>query len=255
MARTIRMCWDDWAAVVPVPPAVRVNTPLAGTAFFPGGYGLWAPPIEDADESVLARTFLVLLNNFGSEGYWESCNESQLRGEDVNACRGTWSGLRTRLREWCISEQDCFFSNAYVGLLPGDPQSLTKNLPGMSDPRFRTDCEVALIKQLSVVKPRVVLAMGRPAIEMFGRLVERPSGLANPNIEHLSFERIDQLPDGGLCQVVMRGIGLQVLAIALTHPSWNNQWRRRALIGGRILSGADAEHAIVRQAIVESSTS
>lgn len=254
MAKTIRMCWEDWAAVVPVPPAVRVPAPLAGTAFFPGGYGLWTPPPENADESVLGRSVCVLLNNFGSEGYWKSCNESPLRGEDVKA-PGTWLGLRARLRDWGISEEDCFFSNAYVGLLPGNPLSLTENLPGMSNPRFCRDCEVALIKQFGVVRPRVVLTMGRPAIEMLARLVEGPSGWARSDVDELTFEQIDQLPDGGLCRAAIREIGLQIRAVALTHPSWNNQWRRRALIGGRWLSGADAEGAIVRQAILESSVS
>lgn len=248
------MCWDECVAVEPVPPAVRVPAPLTGVAFFPGGLGLWVPPKESDDESVLRRPVFVLLNNFGSEGYWRRCNESSLRGEDVSA-PGTWLGLRTRLREWGISEHDCFFSYAYVGLLPGDPRSLTENLPGMCNRRFRRDCEAALARQFSVVKPRVVLAMGRPAIGMFGRLVESPSGWANSGVDELTFEQIDRLPDGGLCRVALKDIGLQIRAVALTHPSWNNQWRRRVLIGGRWISGADAEDAIVRHALIEDSVS
>lgn len=244
------MCWDEWVAVEPVPPAVRVPAPLTGVAFFPGGFGLWVPPKESDDESVLRRPVFVLLNNFGSEGYWRSCNESSLRGEDVSA-PGTWLGLRTRLRQWGISEHDCFFSNAYVGLLPGNPKSLEENLPGMSDRRFQLECECALKKQLSVVRPRIVLAMGRPAIEMLGRIAESPSGWANSNVDRLKFEQIDQLPGGGLCRVALDDIGLQIRAAALTHPSHDNRRLRRALTGGRWISGADAENAMVRHALID----
>lgn len=87
-------------------------TILPGTGFFPGALGLWNPrPTENAHRPPV-RGIMVVGHNFDSEAGFA---RSHLRpGENM---RGpTWRNLLAFLRSVNIAPEECFFTNAYVGL-------------------------------------------------------------------------------------------------------------------------------------------
>lgn len=73
---------------------------------------------------------IVIGHNFDSEaGFKRSFTHG---GEDMNG--PTWRNLLAFLRSVDISPARCFFTNAYVGLMPGD--KATGPFAGAKDPQF-----------------------------------------------------------------------------------------------------------------------
>src|SRR4051794_39404362 len=71
----------------------RIPTPIVGTAFFPGGFGLWNPTGERPLPAFPTGGVMILGHDFHSEaGYRQSLE----RGFESPAQR-TWSNLRAVL--------------------------------------------------------------------------------------------------------------------------------------------------------------
>jgi hypothetical protein len=107
---------------------------IAGLAFFPGGCGLWTDPPEKpvpVTSELPVGKVMMLGHNFDSE---ESYNRSLDRGYGV-VNTGAWGGLKKLLPSWGIDLEDCFFTNAYMGL-KADSAKSTGAFPGATDPDF-----------------------------------------------------------------------------------------------------------------------
>ena len=103
--------------LVPVPQRIP------GTAFFPGGYGLWRKTRGGLPPMPCGKV-MVLGNNFDSEcGYGKSLQ----KGDELHT--PTWQNLLQLFRSVGIRPEDCFFTNAYLGLLAGCPPN-TGESPG-----------------------------------------------------------------------------------------------------------------------------
>ena len=108
--------WTYPTGVVPVP-----QKKIPGTAFFPGGCGLWRErPGVDLPPMPLGKV-MVLGQDFNNEkGYSKAL---QVGHElDIPTWRGSGRGrgLLGLLRDANISPTDCFFTNAYMGLRPAE---------------------------------------------------------------------------------------------------------------------------------------
>ena len=167
---------DQYGKVAPV------KKMLAGTAFFPGGSGLWHTPPKEMLPSALQASYsffvnskpptmpkkkiMVLGNDFGlTDGYKEVRDNPY---ENLNSS-STWRNLLKLLHCTGIKPKNCFFTNAYMGLRitgKGTGQS-----PGAAGPEFVERCESFFLdKQIMVQKPRLILALGKHSIKFIAQL-------------------------------------------------------------------------------------
>lgn len=70
----------------------------------------------------------------------------------------TWANLLPLLHEAGIAPEQCFFTNAYMGLREG--AGTTGRFPGSRDEQFVERCRAFFLHQIRAQQPRVVLALG-----------------------------------------------------------------------------------------------
>ena len=132
---------------------VQISGLILGTAFFPGGYGLY---LEERDRNAVKFPFggvMILGHNFDSEtGFTQSLK----RGKE-NLNKGTWGSLRRLLKGAGVPDDECFFTNAFMGLCEGDDN---KKYKGRGNPDFRAGCLKFLKAQIRIQRPRLILTLG-----------------------------------------------------------------------------------------------
>lgn len=132
---------------------------LPGPAFFPEGFGLQNPTVDDPWPNIVA-----IGHNFGSEDYRKRIEAAGR--EDDNA---TWRNLRRLLADAEIPLESCFMTNWFVGLQPGKKQIGEFLLH--PDSRFERDCSDLLLEQIRILKPRVILLLGLPVVNLAHRIM------------------------------------------------------------------------------------
>lgn len=133
------------SGVIPVPEAIT------GTAFFPGGHGLW---MEEGDANFPVGGIMVLGHDFHSEVEYHRSKDKKM--ENLKA--PTWRNLLNLLKEAGVEPRDCFFTNFFMGLRAGS--ATTGVFPGRKDERFVAECTAFFLTQLRHMKPRGVLVLG-----------------------------------------------------------------------------------------------
>ena len=207
---------------------------LPGTAFFPGGMGLWQA--GDSPSPMPLGGVMVLGHDFYSEAGYRRFLES--RGEST---RGpTWRNLLELLHRVGVGPERCFFTNAYMGLRAGSQN--TGRFPGARDGGFVERCRVFLGEQIRAQSPRLILTLGSHVPAVLAPLSE---DLA-PWLKAASLKALDEaayplVPDARFPR------GLRVTVAALVHPSirWASVLRRR--YAG--LEGDAAEMALLKDAV------
>jgi hypothetical protein len=216
--------------VVPVPEPIR------GTAFFPGGYGIWNPSASWPLPSFPIGGVMVLGHDFHSEaGYLASLK----RGAE-SPKQPTWRNLTQLLDEAVIPQSNCFFTNAFMGLRAGDVT--TGPFPGASDSEFVSHCRRFLSRQLQAQRPSLVLTLGVHAPQVLAPL----SPELAPWVGGHGFKHLDHT--GPVCRdVTFSGVpGLRTVVVALTHPSLRAASVRYRQYRGE--TGGQAEQLMLRDA-------
>jgi uracil-DNA glycosylase len=221
----------------PYPPGVvPVTQHIPGTAFFPGGYGLWS---GDQDNEVVSPfpfgRIMVLGHDFGSV---ESHRASFDRGHELDCA--TWRNMRSFFEEAGINLSECFFTNFYMGLRKGSKN--TGKFPGATDPDFVDRCRAFLSKQIAFQKPRAILTLGTWVPSLLAPL----SPNLSPWSKAKTFHAIDNA--GGLipnCR--FDGVPTPIHVAALTHPSLRGSNINRRQFGSK--TGNAAELALVKKAL------
>jgi hypothetical protein len=131
----------------------RITERIEGTAFFPGGSGLFLEGRDRQDVQFPFGGVMVLGHNFDSESGF---NKSFARKGEILAT-GTWGPLLKVLKEASIPFEQCFFTNAFMGLCEGDDSS---DFAGRSNERFRNACLAFLKTQIEIQRPRLILTLG-----------------------------------------------------------------------------------------------
>lgn len=121
---------------------LAVPSPIAWTAFFPGGFGLWNPSPSESLPPWPRGRVMVLGHDFHSEvGY----REALLRGHE-DPSNPTWREPVKMLTAAQIPLTSCFFTNFYMGLRRGT--ATTGKFPGSRDASFVATCRLFLQGQL-----------------------------------------------------------------------------------------------------------
>ncbi len=151
-SRPLHLLRDALKAVAPYPRGVlAVPEPIKGTAFFPGGDGLWK---EDGPIEFPIGGIMILGHDFDSnDGYQRS-----LEARTENMKGATWSSLSKVLHEARIEPASCFFTNFYMGLR--EVAKATGPFPGRMDEGFVDRCREFLLYQIDLSRPRAILVLG-----------------------------------------------------------------------------------------------
>lgn len=229
--------WHAHTAVAPYPDGVLpVPQPIAGTAFFPGGYGLWRPDVSAPLPRFPVGGVIVLGHDFHSQtGYEESLG----RGHE-SMTQPTWNNLLRLLREVEIPEEWCFFTNVYMGLRAGEQK--TGVFPGSRDAAFIERCRRFLAEQLATQRPRLILTLG-----VYAPLVLAP---LSPELtdwqDATGFKALDRR--GPVRHGVrFRGAdGVEATVVALIHPCLRHAGVRHRTYKG--VHGHAAERAMLEDA-------
>jgi hypothetical protein len=151
-------------------PTVRqtgftLSSLIPGTAFFPGGSGLWRGLESRGPLPVLFPDAPVMFvgHNFDSIRAFDKSfeNGGEAGGE-------FWQRLLVILAGASLPPERCFFTNALMGLKPG---SATGSMPSIDG--YRDQCVQFLRKQIEIVRPSAVVALGVKA-DGFVSLLDHP---------------------------------------------------------------------------------
>lgn len=230
--------------VAPYPTGVvPVEGRIPGTAFFPGGRGLWQPA-TDVVPPMPVGGVMVLGHDFHSEVAFRASLEQRTEVPDAprNGYKmpATWIELRKLFAEAGLPLENCFFTNAYMGLRKGS-QNIGR-FPGASDRGFVDRCRAFFLRQVDVQRPSVIVTLGVSVPRFIAPLSEQLAHWKSAR----SMKTIDSSgPFTRDVRFVETGVSCSV--IALTHPSLRgpNVGRRRY---GR-WSGHDAEVRMLREAV------
>jgi hypothetical protein len=135
---------------------------IPGTAFFPGGAGLWrgSQPFGPLPEFFPDNPIMFVGHNFDSARAYAVSKE---RGGEAQS--PFWKNLLAYLSHAGLEPGECFFSNALMGLKPG---SATGPMP--STPAYKDECQAFLHEQIRIVKPSLVVALGEKAFTCVRKL-------------------------------------------------------------------------------------
>ncbi len=234
----------------PYPDGVQATgARIPGLAFFPGGCGLWTDPPDQpvpVARSLPMGKVMVVGHNFDSvAGYEASCNRGY---ERINS--PTWESLLKLLGKCDIAPEDCFFTNAYMGL-KADVNKLTgKNIstgtfPGAEDHYFVYRCRAFLLKQIRAQQPRLLLTLGEKVLPVLAPLASNLTATWS-GARHLS--DLDGSAVALAYPVQFPGVRYPTAVVALTHPANRGPNVKRRQYGK--LSGDLAECALVHDGLV-----
>lgn len=140
------------ALVEPYPPGVLpIQSPIPGTAFFPGGDGLYKErgAVEFPYEGVM-----VLGHNFDSEkGYTDSLNRGKEKLQGA-----TWGRTLMLLQSSGVDPRFVFYTNFFMGVIEGD--RAMGPFPGAEDKDFVRRCQQFLQLQIALMRPRLIITYG-----------------------------------------------------------------------------------------------
>jgi hypothetical protein len=130
--------------IKPVP-----NSRIEGTAFFPGGDGLYG------HKEFAKSEIMILGQDFDNEYNFEKSKKR--KSEDGNK---TWSNLKKILGNE-IDMERCFFTNAIMGLREGDAKNTGRSKAFLKkNGLFLDECRAFFIEQLKAQKPKLIIGLG-----------------------------------------------------------------------------------------------
>jgi hypothetical protein len=135
---------------------------ISGTAFFPGGTGLWRgnQPFGRVPDLFPDAPVMFVGHNFDSiRGY----NRSIVKGGEAHSF--FWGILLAYLAHARIGPEQCFFTNALMGLKPGSAVGAMPAVPGYHD-----ECHAFLNSQIEIVNPSLIATLGKKAFSRVSKL-------------------------------------------------------------------------------------
>lgn len=217
---------------------IRISKRIPGTAFFPGGFGLWNTQPDEPLPPIPVGGVMVVGHNFDSEvGFEHAFNHG---GENLKG--PTWRNLLAFLKQVEILPEWCFFTNAYVGLQSGN--NAIGPFPGERDHEFVCWCQNFLLEQIKLMQPRLILSLGA-YVPSFLAPLSSELGCVWSGVKQLI--KLDKQEAALVYPSTFVGMLRPTAVVALTHPAYrhvNVKYRRY-----RNLKGEAAEQALVRDAI------
>lgn len=210
---------------------ISINGEISGQAFFPGGKGTFLN-----DDDLSNKDIMILGQDFDGE---RNYNISLQRGKEDIEKNPTWKNMLMFLESLSISPNNCFFTNAILGIRKG--ASGTGVSPAFKDKKFLKDCQDFFQYQLEIQKPKVIFVLGKQVAEFLSGTSEDLKCWAR----FKNFNSIDSAGNQIITATFQKGITSKL--VLLTHPSFrpSNIHRRKYLN----YVGNEAEMKMVERAI------
>jgi hypothetical protein len=187
---------------------------MPGPAFFPEGWGIDESCIRES----ITPTLMAIGHNFGCVSYRKKIDP--VGREDDQA---TWRNLDALLVQAGCSPAQCFRTNWFIGLLPGDKQ--TGRFLIKAEPEYEDACRSLLLKQTEAIRPRAILLLGPEvasrAYAMMPSLIPRRTAKKWVDIDRSSIRHSPR-------DIEIPGVDHRANIAALLHRSFGvaNQSRR-----------------------------
>lgn len=213
-------------------------------SFFPGGRGYKGPAFPQSPVMFLGHSFDTCC------GFYRSVR----RGTEDDPKIKTWANIRKYFLPTAdLKEEECFFTNFYLGAIIPEPIEETKKkktnkekfecpkntgaFPGSKS--YRDGCIEALRTQVEIVRPRVIALLGRHVpprfLEAYPKFVEAfPDDTSFWSSGNLADIQLKQPLSGYRLELPN---DLQVQVICLVHPS-NPRSNKSHCYQGSILGSA-----------------
>ena len=221
---------------------------ITGLAFFPGGAGLWGAAMGRPLPPMPMGKIMIVGHNFDSKDNYQ---KSLAKGaENVNG--STWRTLLALLSACGIAPEDCFFTNAYMGLKADINKatgkiSSTGAFPGAKDHFFSYRCRAFLLRQIREQQPRLLLTLGEKVLPMLTPLAPDLTAMWR-GARHLS--DVDERGGALVYPVRFPGMPHPTAVVALTHPANRGPNVLRRRYGAA--TGVVAEQALIRDGLLAS---
>ena len=199
----------------PYPATMKmVKGEIPNRAFFPGGKGTFGNGNIISDKDIM-----ILGQDFDCEDNFEV---SKKNGKEDIKKNPTWRNLLAILSEVNISPDNCFFTNAIMGVRRGDKG--TGKSPAFRNPEFIHACQDFFLEQIELQKPKAIFVLGKFTAIFLADLSER----LNCWKKIQNFETLDKNKYQVITNVVF-GNDVKTNLVLLTHPSYRhaNVWRRK----------------------------
>ena len=170
---------------------------VAGTAFFPGGTGLWRGrmPGGPLPEHFPEKPIMFVAHNFGNLASLQEAIRN--RGEAHSTFANLWTNLLCFLEHAKpLTSAECFFTNALMGL---KPDGRSGKMPHCE--AYESQCLHFLARQAQIVEPRGIVILGDDAKIPWRRARRQyPFLRAIPSVEimHPSARPLNQTPTPAL---------------------------------------------------------
>lgn len=140
---------------------------LKGTAFFPGGYGVWRTDPTLPVPLIPVGGPLFVGHNFDGTESKEKSDDRPGRIDELDS--ETWQGMFTILGDLQlrIHYDRCFFTNALMGERIGEASGAVRVGRGADGRRYLHQCESFLRLQIRWARPRVLVVLGAHTIDRF----------------------------------------------------------------------------------------
>lgn len=208
---------------------IEVNGSLKGNAFFPGGTGLLGGEI-----SLAGKPVMVLGQDFDCAANYAVSLENGRENIEQNA---TWRNLLALLKLTDINPNNCFFTNAIMGIRKGNKG--TGKSPAFKDKAFIKQCQELFLYQLEAQKPKVILVLGKHVAEFLA-----PTAAQLNDWQRIkNFSEVDKAGSQVKSNIIFNN-GLVANVVLLTHPSFRPvNVHRRSFQG---IKGCSAEVKMIQ---------
>ena len=158
---------------------------------------------------------MVLGQDWGNEkGLEKAIKEKE--GDEIK--NPTWRNLFAFLDELDIKRNECFYTNAIMGVRKGDKKPIGKS-PAFKDKKFIKECQDFFLYQIELQKPKSIFVLGLRVAEFLSETSDKLEDWKNIK----NFKSIDKLQDGSIGSIkknIKFKNGIVSNLVLLLHPSF-----------------------------------
>lgn len=216
------------------PKVVAIPAMIAGTAFFPGGAGLWLE-----EESTYFPDIMILGQDFSTRDQ----HMAMLLGRERDIDSPTWRNFMQFAAQAGLDLKRCFFTNALMGLRDGGSSQGPNPGYKKRNKLFVQRSHEFLRMQFETIQPKLTVVLGMPAAQV---LSDCSSDLIR--WKKCTYREMDERKAAFIANAAIPDV--RTSFVSLVHPSYRglNVAMRRY----KGLEGNDAEVALLRDAIAVS---
>jgi hypothetical protein len=160
---------------------IRPSDRIPGTAFFSAGSGLIRSRGQKLPPFPYGGVMFVGHNLDSEESYRRHLANGSDHGDPDHPTMRTWTNFYALMSLAGIDRSEIFCTNYFVGLKGGE--GATGAFPGRLDVTFCAWCESFLDEQIQLMRPRVVVALGKPARRRLGLESQKPTRCRRGDVE------------------------------------------------------------------------